>query len=43
MVNDLTYFDTNEGVYQRFRGVEWIEKDGIRVYELFYHGGMIIK
>ena len=40
--DNLTYFDTNEGDYQHFRGLEWIEKDGIRVYELFYHGGMVI-
>ena len=41
-VDDLIYFDTNEGTYQHFRGLEWIEKNNIRVYELFYHGGKII-
>jgi hypothetical protein len=38
----LIYFDTNEGDFQHFRGLEWIEKNNIRVYELFYHGGRIL-
>ena len=35
------YFDTNEGKIDTFTGKEWIEREGIRVYELFYHGGLI--
>jgi len=36
-----TYFDTNEGDVTSFTGTEWIERNGIRVYELVYHGGLI--
>jgi Domain of unknown function (DUF5680) len=36
-----TYIDTNEGNTTSFRGLEWIEKGDIRVYELVYHGGLI--
>jgi hypothetical protein len=35
------YFDTNEGNLHTFTGKEWIERDGIRVYELIYNGGLI--
>jgi len=35
------YFDTNEGRIDAFNGKEWIERDGVRVYELVYHGGLI--
>lgn len=35
------YFDTNEGGSDSFTGKEWIERDGVRVYELVYHGGLI--
>jgi hypothetical protein len=35
------YFDTNEGDVASFTGKEWIERDGVRVYELVYHGGLI--
>jgi hypothetical protein len=35
------YFDTNEGDVTSFTGKEWIERDGVRVYELVYHGGLI--
>ena len=38
---DFTYFDTNEGEFSRFTGREWIQRDGIKVYELVYHGGLI--
>ena len=37
----LVYYDTSEGDLTHFTGYEWIEKDGEKVYELFYHGGMI--
>jgi hypothetical protein len=36
-----TYYDTNEGDVATFTGKEWIEREGIRVYELIYHGGLI--
>jgi hypothetical protein len=36
-----TYFDTNEGDLHTFMGKEWIERDGTRVYELIYNGGLI--
>ncbi len=36
-----TYFDTSEGVPASFTGKEWIEREGVRVYELVYHGGLI--
>ncbi len=36
------YTDTNEGDVKRFDGEEWIEQDGVRVYELRYHGGLVV-
>ena len=39
--SDLTYFDTSEGEFSRFTGVEWIQRDSIKAYELVYHGGLI--
>lgn len=41
VVDKFIYTDTNEGGFQSFTGTEWITLDGVRVYELFYHGGMI--
>lgn len=38
---DFTYFDTSEGEFGRFTGREWIQCDGIKAYELIYHGGFI--
>ena len=38
---DLVYHDTSDGDLSHFTGYEWIEKDGQKVYELFYHGGLI--
>ncbi len=38
---DLLYHDSSEGDLSHFTGYEWIEKDGEKVYELFYHGGLI--
>jgi hypothetical protein len=35
------YVDTNEGDLTCFHGLEWTERDGERLYELRYHGGMI--
>ena len=38
---DLVYHDTSEGDLTHFTGYEWIEKEGEKVYELHYHGGII--
>jgi hypothetical protein len=38
---DFTYFDTSDGEFSRFTGREWIERDGMKAYELVYHGGLI--
>jgi hypothetical protein len=38
---DFTYFDSSEGEFTHFTGREWIERDGIKAYELVYHGGLI--
>ena len=35
------YVDTNEGDLTSFHGLEWTERDGKRLYELRYHGGLI--
>ena len=35
------YVDTNQGDFTSFTGKEWITKDGVAVYELYYHGGLI--
>ena len=35
------YTDTNQGDFTSFTGKEWISRDGILVYELHYHGGLI--
>ena len=37
----FTYFDSSDGELERFTGREWIERDGLKVYELVYHGGLI--
>ena len=36
-----TYVDTNEGDAASFTGKEWITRNGVKVYELVYHGGLI--
>lgn len=41
VVDDSTYVDTNEGDMASFTGREWITRQGIKVYELVYHGGFI--
>ncbi|MFN2303672.1 MAG: DUF5680 domain-containing protein [Anaerolineales bacterium] len=41
-LEDLIYHDTSEGGLTHFTGYEWIEKEGQKVYELFYHGGLIL-
>ncbi len=38
---EFTYIDTNQGGFDRFTGREWIERQGLTVYELYYHGGLI--
>jgi hypothetical protein len=37
----FTYEDNNQGGMQSFRGLETIGRDGVRAYELSYHGGLI--
>ncbi len=41
MVNGMKYVDTSEGDVPFFTGKEWIERDGVVVYELVYHGGIV--
>ena len=38
---ELTYTDTSMGDVEHFHGKEWIERAGLLVYELLYHGGVI--
>jgi len=40
-LGELTYHDTSDGDLTHFTGYEWIERGGEKVYELFYHGGLI--
>ncbi len=40
-VDHWIYTDSSEGDYRHFTGMEWITIDGVRVYELVYHGGLI--
>lgn len=40
-VDGYTYTDTSEGDAAHFQGKEWITCQGIRVYSLVYHGGLI--
>ncbi len=40
-VGAFNYTDTNQGNPQSFTGQEWITRDGVKVYELVYHGGLI--
>ena len=35
------YTDTNKGDVSSFTGYEWIDFGGKKVYELYYHGGLI--
>ncbi|MFZ6028329.1 MAG: DUF5680 domain-containing protein [Chloroflexota bacterium] len=35
------YHDTSQGDFTSFTGREWITQDGVTVYELHYHGGLI--
>ena len=41
-VGDSTYTDTNTGDVRSFTGTEWIVRRNRKVYELFYHGGLIL-
>jgi len=38
---DGTYVDTSEGDVTSFTGREWIVREGVKVYELVYHGGLV--
>jgi len=42
-LEEFTYLDTNEGEVSSFRGREFISRSGVTVYELFYHGGLILE
>jgi len=35
------YVDTSEGDARAFGGKEWITREGVTVYQLVYHGGLI--
>ena len=35
------YHDASQGDFRSFTGKEWIERRGLIVYELHYHGGVI--
>ena len=35
------YVDTNQGNVFSFRGVEWIDVQNEKAYELLYHGGLV--
>ncbi len=39
--DDFTYYDTSEGEFSHFTGREWIQREGVKAYELVYHGGLI--
>jgi hypothetical protein len=41
VVGGSIYTDTNQGNLESFTGKEWIARNGVKVYELVYHGGMI--
>lgn len=41
VAGDLTYTDTSQGDVRSCAGQEWIERNGVRVYELVYHGGLV--
>jgi hypothetical protein len=36
-----TYVDTSEGDVTFFTGKEWIVRQGVKVYELVYYGGLV--
>jgi len=40
-VGSCTYVDSNEGAVDSFTGIERIMRDGVEVYRLVYHGGLI--
>lgn len=40
-IGDDTYIDTSQGDPTMFTGTEWIERAGVKVYELVYHGGLV--
>ena len=35
------YVDTSAGDVASFTGREWITREGVKVYELIYHGGLV--
>ncbi len=40
-MRSFRYVDTSAGDVVAFSGKEWIEREGVCVYELIYHGGLI--
>ena len=38
---EYTYTDANDGDTSFFTGKEWISRNGVVVYELVYHGGLV--
>lgn len=38
-----TYVDTSQGDVASFSGKEWVVRGEVRVYELVYHGGLILE
>jgi len=43
VAGELTYIDTSGGDLTSFIGHERIVRDGVRAYELVYHGGLIVE
>ena len=41
-INGDTYIDSSEGDVASFTGKESITRNGVKVYELIYHGGLVI-
>ena len=41
-INGDTYSDSNEGDVVYFTGKEWITRNSVKVYELIYHGGLVL-
>jgi len=40
-LDEFNYFDTSQGAVDHFTDREWIERAGVKVYELVYHGGLV--
>jgi hypothetical protein len=40
-MGEFSYTDNSNGDLDFFTGKEWITRDGVTVYELVYHGGLV--